>query len=68
VAIWPSTPSGFKVELYGAGLDNPRTLRAAPSGNIFLAETDPGRIRVFRGLALTTRTGWFPILAETDEH
>jgi len=36
--------------LYGAGLDNPRTLRTAPNGDIFLAESDPGRIRVFRGL------------------
>jgi glucose/arabinose dehydrogenase len=48
--VWPAAPVGFKVELYGAGLDNPRTLRTAPNGDIFLAETDPGRIRVFRGL------------------
>jgi glucose/arabinose dehydrogenase len=48
--VWPSAPAGFKVELYEAGLDNPRTLRTAPNGDIFLAETDPGRIRVFRGL------------------
>ena len=47
---WPSAPAGFKVELYAAGLDNPRTLRTAPNGDIFLAESDPGRIRVFRGL------------------
>ena len=33
-----------------AALDNPRTLRTAPNGDIFLAESDPGRIRVFRGL------------------
>jgi glucose/arabinose dehydrogenase len=48
--VWPSAPAGFKVELYEAGLENPRTLRTAPNGDIFLAETDPGRIRVFRGL------------------
>src|SRR5260370_8308445 len=48
--VWPSAPAGFKVELYGAGLDNPRTLRTAPNGDIFLAESDPGRIRIFRGL------------------
>src|ERR1700679_3378829 len=47
---WPSAPAGFKVELYAAGLANPRTLRTAPNGDIFLAETGPGRIRVFRGL------------------
>ncbi|MFZ0958428.1 MAG: c-type cytochrome [Candidatus Sulfotelmatobacter sp.] len=47
---WPVAPAGFKVELYAAGLDNPRLLRTAPNGDIFLAESDPGRIRVFRGL------------------
>ena len=50
--VWPSAPAGFKVELYEDGLDNPRTLRTAPNGDIFLAETDPGRIRVFRGLTV----------------
>jgi len=47
---WPVAPAGFKVELYAAGLDNPRLLRTAPNGDIFLAETEPGRIRVFRGM------------------
>jgi glucose/arabinose dehydrogenase len=40
---WPSAPAGFKVELYAAGLDNLRTLRTAPNGDIFLAESGPGR-------------------------
>ena len=48
--VWPAAPSGFKVELYGSGLENPRTLLTAANGDIFLAESDPGRIRVFRGL------------------
>jgi glucose/arabinose dehydrogenase/mono/diheme cytochrome c family protein len=48
--VWPIAPAGFKVELYATGLDNPRTLRTAPNGDIFLTESDPGRIRVFRGL------------------
>jgi glucose/arabinose dehydrogenase len=47
---WPVTLPGFKVELYASGLDNPRLLRTAPNGDIFLAESDPGRIRVFRGV------------------
>ena len=46
----PVAPAGFKVELYAAGLDNPRLLRTAPNGDIFLAESDAGRIRVFRGM------------------
>jgi len=47
---WPEGPAGFKVELYASGLDNPRLLRTAPNGDIFLAESEPGRIRVFRGV------------------
>jgi len=47
---WPVAPAGFKVELFAAGLDNPRWLRTAPNGDIFLAESDAGRIHVFRGI------------------
>jgi glucose/arabinose dehydrogenase len=47
---WPIAPEGFKVELFATGLENPRTQRTAPNGDIFLAETEPGRIRVFRGM------------------
>jgi glucose/arabinose dehydrogenase len=47
---WPLAPAGFKVELFATGLDNPRWLRTAPNGDIFLAESDSGRIRVFRGM------------------
>jgi len=47
---WPVAPAGFKVELYAAGLENPRLLRTAPNGDVFLAESDAGRIRVFRGM------------------
>ncbi len=55
--VWPVALPGFKVELYAAGLDNPRTLRTAPNGDIFLAESDPGRIRVFRGLTGDGKAG-----------
>ncbi|MGD0569261.1 MAG: c-type cytochrome [Candidatus Sulfotelmatobacter sp.] len=48
--VWPVTLPGFKVELYATGLENPRTLLTAPNGDIFLTESDPGRIRVYRGL------------------
>jgi len=48
--VWPVTLPGFKVELYAAALDNPRTLRTAPNGDVFLTESDPGRIRVYRGM------------------
>ncbi len=47
---WPKALPGFKVELFATGLENPRLLKTAPNGDIFLAESDPGRIRVFRGI------------------
>ena len=47
---WPVAPRGFKVELYTTGLDNPRLLRVAPNGDLFLAESGTGKIKVFRGV------------------
>src|SRR5205807_5795342 len=48
---WPQTLPGFKVELYATGLDYPRLVRAAPNGDIFLAESHHGEIKVFRGVS-----------------
>ena len=48
--IWPVAPKGFKVELYATGLDNPRLIRTAPNGDIFLAESQTSKIKVFRGV------------------
>ncbi|MGA2674295.1 MAG: PQQ-dependent sugar dehydrogenase [Terracidiphilus sp.] len=47
---WPIAPKGFKVERYATGLDNPRLLRTAPNGDLFLAESATGKIKVFRGV------------------
>jgi glucose/arabinose dehydrogenase len=47
---WPQAPKGFKVDIYATGLDNPRLMRTAPNGDIFLAESNPGKIKVFRGV------------------
>ena len=47
---WPKAPNGFKVDLYATGLDNPREMRTAPNGDIFLAESETGKIKVFRGV------------------
>jgi glucose/arabinose dehydrogenase len=43
-------PKGFKVGLYATGLTNPRIMRTAPNGDVFLAETSAGDIKVFRGM------------------
>ena len=43
-----AVPPGFKVTLLAKGNSGPRLLRAAPNGDIFIAETKLGRVRVLR--------------------
>jgi glucose/arabinose dehydrogenase len=47
---WPQVPPGFKVELYASRLQNPRLIRTAPNGDVFLAESRANQIKVFRGI------------------
>ena len=44
----PKVPPGFQVDLFASDLRDPRTVRVAPNGDIFVAESDAGRIRVLR--------------------
>ena len=44
----PKAPPGFAVDLFASGLNMPRVIRIAPNGDIFVAETGAGRVRVFR--------------------
>jgi glucose/arabinose dehydrogenase len=44
----PKAPPGFTVDLFASGLNTPRVIRVAPNGDIFVAETGAGRVRVFR--------------------
>ena len=48
---WPKVPAGFKVERFAEDLENPRLIRTAPNGDLFLAESDAGRVKVFRGIS-----------------
>jgi len=48
-------PPGFTVSRFAAGLENPRLIRVAPNGDIFVAESSPGRIRVLRAADGATR-------------
>ena len=43
-----AVPPGFTVKLFAKGLENPRLVRTAPNGDIFIAETARNRIRVMR--------------------
>ncbi len=44
----PKVPPGFSVEPFVTGLSGPRLMRRAPNGDIFVAESDAGRVRVIR--------------------
>jgi glucose/arabinose dehydrogenase len=46
---WPQAPAGFKVEQYYTGLDQPRLIRTAPNGDLFVALSYQDKIMVFRG-------------------
>jgi glucose/arabinose dehydrogenase len=47
---WPQALPGFSVTGYATGLTNPRLVRTAPNGDLFVVESEPGRIRVLRGV------------------
>jgi glucose/arabinose dehydrogenase len=61
---WPIAPKGFKVDMYATGLDNPRLLRVAPNGDLFLAESETGKIKVFRGLGADGKPKQTSVFAE----
>ncbi|MGC2162550.1 MAG: sorbosone dehydrogenase family protein [Silvibacterium sp.] len=47
---WPKALPGFKVEQYYTGLDQPRLIRTAPNGDLFVALSYQNKIMVFRGV------------------
>ncbi|HKI20665.1 MAG TPA: hypothetical protein VKA15_22435 [Isosphaeraceae bacterium] len=44
----PRAPEGFVVNSFASGLNNPRKIVTAPNGDVFVAESAPGRIKVLR--------------------
>ena len=47
---WPKAPAGFTVSQYTTGLDQPRLIRTAPNGDMFVALSYSNKIMVFRGV------------------
>jgi len=43
----PKAPAGFAVSLFASGLNEPRIVRVAPNGDVFVAESAAGRVTVF---------------------
>ncbi len=60
----PHVPPGFVVDQFATGLERPRTLRVAPNGDVFLAESGAARIRVFRAPGGATRPAETSIFAD----
>ena len=48
----PDVPKGFAVQVVASGLNQPRVLRPAPNGDIFVAESGSGRVLVFAADAI----------------
>ncbi len=46
--VMPQVPKGFRVEKFASNLTNPRMIRTAPNGDIFVVESQANRIRVLR--------------------
>ena len=55
---WPQAPAGFKVALFATSLDEPRVRSiTAPNGDIFLAESHKGDVKIFRGITAIGKPG-----------
>src|ERR1700723_3552930 len=48
VGARPQVPKGFSAELVASGLAQPRAIRAAPNGDLFVANSSENEIRVYR--------------------
>ncbi|TPK69697.1 sorbosone dehydrogenase family protein [Mesorhizobium sp. B2-4-15] len=44
----PRLPPGFSAELIASGIDNPRVVRIAPNGDLFVADSEANQLRVYR--------------------
>jgi glucose/arabinose dehydrogenase len=44
----PLVPTGFSVEMVASGIKNPRAIRVAPNGDLFVADSRANQIRVYR--------------------
>ncbi len=55
----PKVPDGFAVDVFASGLKQPRRIRIAPNGDVFLSESGAGRVLVFRAGAAASAPNVF---------
>jgi len=60
----PGVPEGFAVEVFASGLKQPRVIRIAPNGDIFVAESESGRVLVFAAGAAGSEPATPEVFAE----
>jgi glucose/arabinose dehydrogenase len=60
---WPQALPGFKVDRIATGLSEPRLVRTAPNGDLFIAESQKGQIRVLRGIGADGRAQTVQVFA-----
>jgi glucose/arabinose dehydrogenase len=72
---WPIAPPGFKVTLYAGGDDGagpsfrqPRLIRSAPNGDLFLADSAAGTVFVLRGVRADGRASMIQPFASNLDH
>ncbi len=66
---WPQAPAGFKVERYAQGqFTEPRLLRTAPNGDLFLADSKAGKVYVLRGVDASGKAQSTEVFAEGLDH
>jgi glucose/arabinose dehydrogenase len=46
--VKPTVPEGFSVDLVAAGFDQPRVIRTAPNGDLFVADSSANTVTVLR--------------------
>ena len=44
----PRVPDGFAVSVFASGLNQPRRIRVAPNGDVFVSESGAGRVLVYQ--------------------
>jgi glucose/arabinose dehydrogenase len=65
---WPQAPKGFKVELYADGFTEPRLIRTAPNGDLFLADSHAGEVKVLRGVTADGKAKTIEVFASGLDH
>ena len=44
----PDLPQGFRAEMIASGIRNPRVVRVAPNGDLFVADSRANQVRIYR--------------------